>query len=123
MDHIRKLAWVSVARGCSFGGLAIITLMIGFSTTPGLAFDFGGVGFLMMAVILMIKAGRSTKLPHKRTELWLMLNPDERPPPEFAAQVIMGTRREVILRFAYMSAVFACCCLGLAAFLHLIGIR
>jgi hypothetical protein len=122
VDHIRKLAWISVARGCGFGGLAIFTLMIGFSSTPAAALDFGGIGFLLMAVILMVKASRSDRLPHKHTELWLMLEPQDRPPPEVASGVISRMRREVILKFAHMSALTALCCLLLAAGLQLMGI-
>jgi hypothetical protein len=123
MEHIRKIAWVSVARGCGFGALAIFTLMIGFVTTPALALDFGGIGFLLMAVILMIKAFRSDRLPHNHTEIWLMLEPEQRPPPDVASVVIMRTRREVILRFAYMSALTALCCLAPAAALQIAGFR
>jgi hypothetical protein len=123
MDHIRKLAWISVARGCGFGALAIFTMMIGFSATPATALDFGGIGFLLMAAILMVKAFRSANLPHKRTELWLMLEPQERPPPEVASGIISRMRREVILRFAHMSAMSAVCCLLMAAALQIAGIR
>jgi hypothetical protein len=123
MEHIRKLAWISVARGCSFGGLAILTMMIGFSATPALALDFGGVGFLLMAVILMIKAARSEQFPYRRTEIWLMLEPQDRPPPEVAPGIISRTRRDVILRFAHMSALAALCCLLMAAALQIMGIR
>jgi hypothetical protein len=123
MEHIRKLAWVSVARGCGFGGLAIFTAMIGFAATPAMALDVGGVGFLLMAMILAIKAFRSDSLPHKRTELWLMLAPDERPPPEVAGDVISRMRREVMLRFAQMSAIAALVCLTLAALLQVAGIK
>jgi hypothetical protein len=123
MEHIRRLAWVSVARGCGFGALAIFTLMIGFVTTPALALDFGGVGFLLMAVILMMKAARSDRMPHNHTEIWLMLDRDLRPPPEIAPGVIMRTRREVILRFAQMSATTALCCLLIAAGLQFAGFR
>jgi hypothetical protein len=123
MEHIRKLAWVSVARGCGFGGLAIFTMMIGLSSTPAAALDFGGIGFLLMSVILIVKAYRSDRLPHKHTEIWLMLEPDLRPPPEVAPAVIMRTRREVILRFAHMSALAALCCLVMAGALQIMGVR
>jgi hypothetical protein len=123
MEHIRRLAWVSVARGCGFGVLAIFTLMIGFITTPGVALDAGGFGFLLMSVILMVKAGRADHLPHHRTELWLMLEPERRPPPGVASSVITTTRREVMLRCAYLSALTAFACLALAGALQLAGFR
>ncbi len=121
MDQIRRLAWISVARGCAFGALAIFTMMIGFSATPASALDFGGIGFLLMTAILLLKAFRSGRLSHKRTEIWLMLEPQERPPPEVASGIISRTRRDVILRFAHMSAVMAVGCLASSASLKLVG--
>jgi hypothetical protein len=123
MDHIQRLAWISIARGCGFGVLGIVCMMFGFITKPGVALNAGGVGFLMMAVILMIKANRSDLVPHQRTELWLMLEPERRPPPEVASGVIMRMRRATLLHFAYMSAVVACGCLALAAALQFFGFR
>jgi hypothetical protein len=123
MDHIRRLAWISVARGCGFGALAVFCFMFGFITTPSLALDAGGFGFLLMAAILMVKAGRAHVLSHKRTELWLMLEPDRRPPPEVASGVITRMRRETMLRFAYLSSLVAGGCLALAAVLKLLGLR
>ncbi len=123
MEHIRKLAWLSVARGCGFGVLAIFTSMIGLITTPGVAFDVGGVGFLLMTFILIAKAVRADRLPHRNTEIWLMLEPELRPPPDIASGVITRTRREVMLRFALMSALTAVACLVGAAVLQLAGFR
>jgi hypothetical protein len=123
MDHIRRLAWISVARGCGFGALAVFCFMFGFITTPPLALDAGGFGFLLMAAILMVKAGRAHILSHKRTELWLMLDPERRPPPEVASGVITRMRRETMLRFAYLSALVACGCLALAAMLKVAGFQ
>jgi hypothetical protein len=123
MDHIRRLAWISIARGCGFGALAIFTLMIGFVTTPGVALDFGGVGFLLMALILIAKADRSERFPYQRTEIWLMLSPEDRPPPEVAPVVISRSRRDVMLHFAHVSAIVAAACLALAAVLQASGFR
>jgi hypothetical protein len=123
MDHIRRLAWISVARGCGFGTLAIFTLMIGFISTPGIALDAGGFGFLFMAVVLMVKASRADQLPHNRTELWLMIAPEDRPPPAVAPGVITTTRREVMLQCAYISALTAFACLVGAGLVQLAGFR
>lgn len=123
MDHIRKLAWVSIARGCAFGALAIFTTMTGLITTPGIALDAGGIGFLLMSFILIVKASRSDVLSHHRTEVWLMLEPERRPPPEIAPVMITRVRREVILIFAHFSAMAAFSCLVLAAILQILGFR
>jgi hypothetical protein len=123
MDHLRRLAWVSVARGCGFGTLAVFTAMIGLVMTPGIALDVGGLGFLLMAVILMVKADRSGTISHKRTEVWLMLHENERPPAEVASVVIRRVRRDVMLQFAYVSALAGFGCLVLAAGIQALGYR
>jgi hypothetical protein len=123
MEHIHRLAWVSIARGCGFGVLGIVTMMFAFITTPGIAFDCGGFGFLLMAVILMIKSNRSDHLSHKRTEIWLLLAPEHRPPPDVACDIIMRVRAEVLLRCAHLSAMTALGCLSFAALVQVAGYR
>jgi hypothetical protein len=123
MDHIRKLAWVSIARGCAFGFLAIFCFSFAFINRPAFALTSGGVGMLLMAFILMLKASRSEQLSHKRTEIWIMLEPDMRPPPEVASGIIMGVRRETMLQFAQGCATAAAVCLAGAIVLLLSGFR
>jgi hypothetical protein len=121
MDYLRRVAWVSVARGCGFGLLAICTMTIGFINKPGLAFNLMGIGLLLMAVILIVKARNSDSVMYQRTEIWLMLNDDMRPPAAVAQSVISRIRAAVLLEFALMSACGAAASLGIAAVLLLIG--
>jgi hypothetical protein len=123
MDHIRKLAWISIARGCAFGFLANFCFSFAFINQPSFAMLSMGIGMLLMVFILVLKASRSDRLSHKRTEIWIMLSPEMRPPPEVASGVIMRARREVMLRFAYGWALASAVCLGFAAFLRLASFR
>lgn len=123
MDHIRKLAWISIARGCAFGFLAIFCFSFAFINRPAFALTSGGIGVLLMVFILVLKASRSDQISHKRTEIWIMLAPNLRPPPEAASGIIMQVRRDVMLRFAHSWAVVAAICLAGAATLQLAGFR
>jgi hypothetical protein len=123
MDHIRKLAWISIARGCAFGFLAIFCFSFAFINRPAFALTSGGAGMLLMAFILMLKASRSEQLSHKRTEIWIMLAPDMRPPPEVASGIIMGVRRETMLHFAHGWATASAASLACATLLRFSGFR
>jgi hypothetical protein len=100
-DPIRNAAVISVARGCGFGGLAIVTAMIGLSFDPELALKLGGYSWLLTAIILLLHAFRAPHTPYARTEVWLMLPASDRPPAMVAQRIVATTRRDVLLRFAF----------------------
>ena len=56
MEEMRKVAFASVARGCGFGMLAIVCVMVGMSFDPRAVFQAGGILTLMMMFILILKA-------------------------------------------------------------------
>lgn len=116
MHKIDQLAHASVARGCGFAMLAIATFMVGLSTEFPLALRAGGYGCLLMCLVLMSMAWRAAEKPYKRTELWLMLEPDDRPQPAVAQSIIANARREAFLDFALRSAWLALFLLLLAVF-------
>jgi hypothetical protein len=122
MEHIRRLAFISVARGCSFATLAIFTLMIGFITTPGTAFEAGGLGFLLMAVILFLKARNAGTVSHKKTEVWIMLEDGMRPPPQVAPAIIANVRREVLFLWSRYSAIISAGLLAVAFVMFLFDV-
>lgn len=101
MDRIEHLAEISVARGCAFAALAIFTMTIGLLGMPAIALKTAGGAALLTAVILWLKARLAKTRPYKRTELWLMLKPAERPAPAIAQTVIARALRECYLKFAY----------------------
>lgn len=116
MQRIDQLAHASVARGCGFALLAIAMFMVGLSGEFPLALRAGGYGCLLMCFVLMAMAWRAAEKPYKRTELWLMLEPDERPQPAIAQSIIANARREAFLDFALRSAWLALFLLFLAVF-------
>ena len=73
MEEMRKLAFESVARGCGFGMLAIVCVMVGMSFDPRAVFQAGGILTLMMVFILILKARYALTQNYKHTEMWLYL--------------------------------------------------
>lgn len=107
-ELIRRYTFASVARGCGFGGLAIVTTMIGCAGDLSLFFRTGGFATLLMCFILIYKAARVHDVPFKSTEVWIMLPNERRPPEQIAKPLIAEARREVMLKFAYACAIVAC---------------
>jgi multisubunit Na+/H+ antiporter MnhB subunit len=108
--RVRELALLSVSRGCGFAGLAIICFMIGLAGYPDVAMQTGAVLMMGTAAFLVVKADVSVRRPYKRTELWVLLPPSERPRAEFAQQLIGGTLREIYRRFAVYFGVGGTLC-------------
>ncbi|MGH6814860.1 MAG: hypothetical protein ACREC6_04085 [Hyphomicrobiaceae bacterium] len=107
METIERLAKFSVARGCGFALLAISTLMVGLSGEFALALRTGGTLCLMMCFVLMLFGWRAPQRPYKRTEVWLLLKPAERPDAAVAQRIVGNVLREVYLNFALRSACLA----------------
>ena len=105
MEAIENAAYVSVGRACGFAALAIVCLMLGLAYDPAAAARTGAVLVLAVAVILALYALRARSRPYKRTELWLILPKDQRPPASFAQRVIGETLRETYLWFAQQAVV------------------
>ena len=105
LQLIEERANLSVARGCGFAGLAIVTFMIGLSSEIVMAFQAGGFLSLMACMVLLLKAFGAKNRPYKTTELWVMLNATERPEPAIAQRIIGTVLRDVYLRFALHAAL------------------
>ncbi len=104
---MRRIAFETVLRACGFGSLAIFCIMIGLSFEPHIAFQAGGTLTLVMTGILVFKAQEALTKPYRRTEMWLYL-PEELRPPEAAAQKITSAlMRETYLTFALWTAAVA----------------
>lgn len=97
-------AWISVARGCGFAGLAAVCGMVGMSYDPPQALKFGGYCALMTSAILLLKAWRASTVRYSQTETWIMLEAHERPPAPIAQVVVSNARRHVLYRFARITA-------------------
>jgi hypothetical protein len=120
MDTIRRTAFLSIARGTAFTALAIFTLMIGLSFDPAMASRTGGVLTLITSIVLVLKARRAPMIDHRQTELWLMLDKDQRPPPELAQRLTAGALEEAYTVFAAYAAATAASLFALAMLAALI---
>lgn len=117
---IRQLAHASVMRGCAFGMLGVVTGMMGFADQLPVALKWGGLGTLLMAFVLILKASRADRVAFRSTEVWIMLDKDQRPPESLAPVLIANARREAMLHYAYLSAIIAALLLGGGLFLVLV---
>jgi hypothetical protein len=107
LQRIERLAHISVARGCAFAGLAILTFMIGLSGNMVVSLKTGGVLCLGVCLVLVLKAWLARLRSYKRTEVWLMLSPEERPGSEIAQRVIGTALCDTCLRFALLASRLA----------------
>ena len=121
MNDMREIAFEVVLRACGFGSLAIFCVMIGLSFEPRAAFQAGGFLTLLMTVILILKAYEAQTKDHRRTEMWLYL-PEERRPPKASAQwAISAVMRETYFLFARWTAIISIVMWVIALFFSLIG--
>jgi hypothetical protein len=122
MDRTRlyHMANLAVARACGFASLAIFCFMIGTAGYPVISLKTGAVGMMLCAAVLLIKAELSERKPYKRTELWLLLEPSERPDTRFAQQLIGDAMREVYLRFTRYFALAGFGCFAVSVLLQLL---
>lgn len=107
MDHIRAIAYETVMRACGFGSLAIFCVMVGMSFDARAAFQAGGFLTMLMTLILIYKAWEARTKSHRRTELWLYLPKEQRPPEDHAQWAIATVMRETYLTFALWTAAIA----------------
>lgn len=107
MDELRKLAFFTVAKGTAFGLLAICCVMVGFSFLPRLALQAGGVLMLLMTLILLAKAWNIPNANYRKTEMWLLLPDDRRPPETHARWAVTTVLRDAYTTFAMRSAALA----------------
>lgn len=121
MEAIENAAYVSVGRACGFAGLGIFCLIFGLSFDPPFAARTGGTLCLGVAAILAAYALRARTRPYKRTELWLILPREARPPAEIAQRIIGEILRETYLWFARQAAVVSLVLLATSVVLRLAG--
>ncbi len=120
MNKIDQLAYASIARGYGFVLLAIGTFMIGLSSDFAMALRAGGYMCLLMCLVLMLMAWGASVKPYNRTELWLLLEPTERPQAAVAQAIIGNARRDACLSFALRSAWLTAALLVMAVMWNLL---
>jgi hypothetical protein len=121
MEHMRRIAYETVLRACGFGSLAIFCVMIGLSFEPRLAFQAGGFLTTLMAVILIFKAREALTKNYRKTEMWLYLPEDVRPPEAYAQWASSTVLRETYLNFALWTSAIAIVMWVLALVCALVG--
>lgn len=113
--RLRALAAQSVGRACFFAALAIWCVMVGLIADPLRSVKAGAILTILVACVLLLKAGRVTHVSYKKTELWLLLDRKIALQPEVAQRVITTILRETYLRYALYAALMAAgfCCFAL----------
>jgi hypothetical protein len=117
MEAIERAAHISVGRACGFCGLAIFCLMVGFSYEPHLSARVGGLFTFAVACVLAFKAAIAARTPYKKTETWLILADEHKPPSAYAQSLISGVLRKVYLQYAQYCAFAAAVLLGVSLLL------
>jgi hypothetical protein len=119
---MRQVAYATVLRACGFGSLAIFCFMVGLSFAPRLAFQTGGILTMLMTGILAIKALEARWKSYRRTEMWLYLRKEDRPPAEIAQKLTSAVLRETYLTFAAWTCQVAIAMLVMAFIFGLMGL-
>jgi hypothetical protein len=121
MEEMRRIAYETVLRACGFASLAIFCVMIGLSFLPRSAFQAGGFLSLVMTFVLIIKAREARTKDHRRTEMWLYLPKEKRPPQDYAQRTVSVLMRETYLLFAQWTALISVVMWTIALFFFVIG--
>jgi hypothetical protein len=122
MDEMSRIAYETVLRACGFASLAIFCVMIGLSFLPRSAFQAGGFLSLTMTLVLIFKAREARTKDHRRTEMWLYLPKESRPPQALAQMMISSLMRETYLSFARWTAMISIVMWTIALIFSAIGL-
>jgi hypothetical protein len=122
MEAMRRIAYETVLRACGFASLAIFCVMIGLSFLPRSAFQAGGFLSMVMTLVLALKAYEARTKDHRRTEMWLYLSKESRPPQAYAQRMISKVMRETYLLFARWTAIISIVMWTIALFFSAVGL-
>ena len=122
MQKVEELALISVGRGVGFAALGIGTLMLGLSSDLLSCLKAGGILSLLTSVTLLMKAYRAPAKDYKRTEVWIMMSPTERPSATIAQGIIGEVLKRTYLTFALHAAFVSGSLLFLAILFSLTAI-
>jgi hypothetical protein len=121
MEQMRRVAFETVLRACGFGSLAIFCIMIGLSFNPRAAFQAGGILTMLMSVILILKSREALTKDYRKTEMWLYLPKDFRPPEAYAQWASSTVLRDCYLTFAMWTSAIAIVMWVFALIFRLVG--
>ena len=121
MEEMRRIAYETVLRACAFASLAIFCVMIGLSFLPRSAFQAGGFLSMVMTLVLVLKAREARTKDHRRTEMWLYLPKESRPPQASAQRTVSTLMRETYFLFARWTAIISIVMWSIALLFSLSG--
>jgi hypothetical protein len=121
MEHMRRIAYETVLRACGFASLGIFCVMTGMSFNPKLAFQAGGFLTTIMAFVLVLKAREALTKDYRRTEMWLYVDKNFRPPEAYAQWASATVLRDTYLTFAMWTSMISIAMWALALMFSLIG--
>lgn len=122
MERMRRIAFQTALKACMFAALAIFCMMVGLSYDLRLAFQTGGTLTILLSVVLVYKAIEARTKSYKKTEMWLLIPKDERPPESYAQRVSSTLLRETYLTFALWSSAVAIAMWAIAFLISLSGL-
>ena len=123
MEHMRRVAYETVLRACGFGMLASVCVMVGMSFDPRLAFQAGGFLTTIMAFILILKSREALTKDYRRTEMWLYIDKQFRPPEAYAQWASSTILRDTYLTFAFWTSAISIVMWILALIFSLVGAK
>ncbi len=121
MEHMRRIAYETVLRACGFASLGIFCVMTGMSFNPKMAFQTGGFLTTIMAFVLILKAREALTKDYRRTEMWLYIDKDFRPPEAYAQWASATVLRDTYLTFAMWTSLISVTMWVLALVFSLMG--
>ncbi len=107
MEHMRRVAYETVLRACGFASLGIFCVMTGMAFNPKLAFQAGGFLTTIMSFVLVLKAREALTKDYRRTEMWLYIDKDFRPPEAYAQWASATVLRDTYLTFAMWTSLIS----------------
>ncbi|GIK82081.1 MAG: hypothetical protein KJZ73_07560 [Pseudorhodoplanes sp.] len=123
MEHMRRIAFETVMRACGFGFLGIICVMTGMSFDPRFAFQAGGLLTTIMAFILILKSREALTKDYRKTEMWLYIEKDFRPPEAYAQWASATVLRDTYLTFALWTSLISIVMWTFALLFSVAGIK
>jgi hypothetical protein len=121
MEHMRRIAYETVLRACGFASLGIFCVMTGMSFNPKLAFQAGGFLTTIMAFVLILKAREALTKDYRKTEMWLYIDKNFRPPEAYAQWASATVLRDTYLTFAMWTSLISVAMWILALLFSLAG--
>ena len=105
MEHMRRIAFETVLRACGFGSLAIFCVMIGLSFQPARRLSGRRHADLADGGDPDAEGLRGAHKNYRRTEMWLYLPKEQRPPEAYAQRACAAVLQETYLTFARWATI------------------